>query len=719
MVEYTLGACILYYRAIHQSRSTNNALMARGLFRGTVVQLLIIGVPALAGAQSWNDARTRALVAQATERRARQLADTGLTDYSATAHGYLTFLAQLGEGFPDPPKVVKADEIALEVYWRSPNYSKQWIVGRRDTLVLPTDIQYHRDHLGIVQNNFPQIIRVGEGDEVRDVPHPLSAIGMASYDFAISDSLHIEIPGRTIDVYELKLRPRNQSSAAAVGALYLAREDAQVVRMAFSFTRAALIDKELEDVSIVLENSLIEGRFWLPRRQEIEIRRTGTWMDFPARGIIRGRWEICCYRVNQGHPVELFAGPEIVLAPPGRRRTARWPGAILDSLPPEVRAPTDEEVRRIQSEARELVRASALARARSTSLAMPSLSDVVRVSRAEGLSLGAGFRRRLAGGFDAEVRTRFGFADHEPKGSASIGRRGGEAGGMLLRGFREYRDVADEVEASGARNSIAAQEFGSDYSEPIDARGGELLWESRARSALLGGRWRATLSYEWQDSARLAARPSLGTYEPTLPARRGYGPRVTIEFARPMPQSLGGFQGRFQGRVRAGRLSSSDSSDRATFARLSGSIELNRSLGQGRIMLRAVGGAVSGEGPIPAQDNLFAGGPVTAPGYSFHSFVGERLVSLRGDVQIPVPFVPVPLGRWGRIPGRASVVPLASVTYLAKSAEFRPQSSGWYPSVGLGLLAFFELVRFDVARGTRNGRWMFNVDLSRDFWRIM
>ena len=66
-------------------------------------------------------------------------------------------------------------------------------------------------------------------------------------------------------------------------------------------------DQQLEDVSIVIENSLIEGRFWLPRRQEIEIRRTGSWMDFPARGIIRGRWEIRQYRVNGGSETQVIA----------------------------------------------------------------------------------------------------------------------------------------------------------------------------------------------------------------------------------------------------------------------------------------------------------------------------------------------------------------------------------------------------------------------------
>jgi hypothetical protein len=163
--------------------------------RALCVCVLLSGLTAIGSAQTWNDPRTRALVSLATTRRAQQLADTGLTDYHASAHGYVTFLAQLGEGFVTPPKILKADELALEVYWRAPNLSKQRIIGRRDTLLLPTDIQYHRDHLGIVQNNFPNIIRLGDGDEVADVPHPLSAAGLTLYDFAISDSFPIQYPG--------------------------------------------------------------------------------------------------------------------------------------------------------------------------------------------------------------------------------------------------------------------------------------------------------------------------------------------------------------------------------------------------------------------------------------------------------------------------------------------------------------------------------------------
>src|SRR4026208_2548649 len=279
----------------------------------------------LSAQQPWNDPRTMALVQRATERRVTQLADTALVDYKATAHGYVTFLAPFGEGFPETPKIVKADELGLEVYWRAPDLSKQRIMGRRDTLLLPTDISYHRDHLGIVQNNFRNIIRIGEGDEVRDVPPPLSPAGLEAYDFAIRDSLQIRLGPRVLDVYEVMVRPRNDRQPRAVGAVYIDRETGEVVRMAFSFTRAALIDKDLEDVSIVLENALIECRYWLPRRQEVEIRRTGSWLEYPARGIIRGRWEICCYQVNKGIPASYFAGPEIVMAPPAERAQNPFP----------------------------------------------------------------------------------------------------------------------------------------------------------------------------------------------------------------------------------------------------------------------------------------------------------------------------------------------------------------------------------------------------------
>src|SRR5438309_2254505 len=97
---------------------------------------------------------------RAIARRTRAAADTTLRDYKAQAHGFLFFLGQLGEGLADPPRLIKADQLELEVYWKAPASSKQRVVGWRDRAELPTDIYYHRDHLGIVQNNFGPAIRL-------------------------------------------------------------------------------------------------------------------------------------------------------------------------------------------------------------------------------------------------------------------------------------------------------------------------------------------------------------------------------------------------------------------------------------------------------------------------------------------------------------------------------------------------------------------------------
>src|SRR5207244_11476315 len=106
------------------------------------VLALIAVANKLSAQQAWNDQRTLALVQRATERRANQLADTALVDYKATAHGYVTFLAQFGEGVPEPPKIVKAAELGREGYWRAPRLRTQRMRGPRDTIVLATHGHY-------------------------------------------------------------------------------------------------------------------------------------------------------------------------------------------------------------------------------------------------------------------------------------------------------------------------------------------------------------------------------------------------------------------------------------------------------------------------------------------------------------------------------------------------------------------------------------------------
>src|SRR5882672_10635370 len=249
--------------------------------RHMVLASLVVGALASGNAlaaQSWNGDSVLALVRRGVERRTSVASDTALRDYKAQAHGFLFFLGQFGEGLTAPPRLVKADQLELEVYWKAPGLSKQRIVGWRDRAELPTDIAYHRDHLGIVQNNFGRAVRLGEGDEVRDVPHPLAPGGTELYDFALGDTVTLVLPQRSVRVVALRVRPKDFGQARLVGTLFVDAETADLVRLAFNFTPRAYLDPQLEDVSIVLDNALWEGRFWLPYRQEVEIRRRATML---------------------------------------------------------------------------------------------------------------------------------------------------------------------------------------------------------------------------------------------------------------------------------------------------------------------------------------------------------------------------------------------------------------------------------------------------------
>jgi len=678
---------------------------------------IIICADTLGAQQVWNDPRTRDLVTRATERRASQIADTALADYKATAHGYVTFLAQFGEGFPEPPKIVKADELGLEVYWRAPDLSKQRIMGRRDTLLLPTDINYHRDHLGIVQNNFRNIIRIGEGDEVRDVPHPLSAAGLEAYDFAISDSLQIRLGPRVLDVYEVKVRPRDDRQPRAIGAIYIDRETGEVVRMAFSFTRAALIDKELEDVSVVLENALIDGRFWLPRRQEIEIRRTGSWLDYPARGIIRGRWEICCYEVNKGIPASYFTGPEIVMAPPAERAQNPFPftGHILDSLPPDVRAVTDEDVQKVQEEARALVRSHALARSRNFAFSARQLSDIVWFNRVEGLGLGGGILQRIGAGFAVAASGRYGFSDDQFKGRGALEYRTGAGSSLALAGLRQYRDVSDEPERSLIINSVAAQEFGSDYTDTYDARAISLS----GSLARLGWRPSFELAYERHEPLAVHAQPANGKFEATIPALSLHETQVTLGLDRGASLTFGGFELGAHLSASAIRRAAPSGLEPGDFLRPSVMLDLQKPFGSSRLVLHTRAAGVFSGDTLPPQHLVYLGGPTSGPGYDFHEFVGRGGVSQRVEYRFLAPFVGIPLGRFGHTPATITLAPFATAVWIDRSPAFASPRQGWYQSAGLGALTLFEMLRLDVARGLRDGRWTFSVDYGRDFWSVL
>jgi hypothetical protein len=499
----------------------------RRLRWGTLAGVVASSVTALQ-AQQWNAPAVLTLVERGIARRTGGEADSGLQAFEARAHGFVFFLGQLGEGLATPPRLIKADQLTVEVYWRAPGRSKQRVIGWRERSHLPTGMQYHRDHLGIVTNGFGDRIRLGEGDEVRDVAHPLSSGGRAVYDYALADSLTIELPQRAVRVYEVAVRPRVPSSPGVVGSLYLDAADAALVRFRFKFTRSAYRDPSLEDIAVVLDNGLWEGRHWLPRRQEIEIRRRTEWLDLPARGIIRGRWDIGDYRFETSLPVRAFQGPEIVVAPAEERAAFVWPEP-LDAAIAGVAGAGPLDLAEIHAAVEEIAGARFLSALPASRPGMRALSDVVRVNRVEGLAVGTGWVLRPTRRFEIRTAMSVGTGDGRAKGRVQISRNS-PRGEWTMTLLRQVRDVADQPLASGLVNSLLAQEAGLDYGDYVLRDAAELggVWVATRTSVT------AVLALERTQDLDTVARPVHGTYRdnPPLGDGRLATARLAVEHAR-------------------------------------------------------------------------------------------------------------------------------------------------------------------------------------------
>jgi hypothetical protein len=663
--------------------------------------LLLLATPSRAIAQDWNSDSALALARRATDRRSHAAVDTALRDYKAQAHGFLFFLGQFGEGLSEPPRLVKADQLELEVYWKAPGLSKQRIIGWRDRAELPTDINYHRDHLGIVQNNFGSAIRLGEGDEVRDVPHPLAPGGTDLYDFALGDTSAIVLPERAVRVVALRVRPKNFGAAAIVGTLFIDIESAQLVRMAFNFTPKAYLDPQLEDVSIVLDDALLENQFWLPYRQEIEIRRRATWLDIPARGIIRARWEIGGYQFNVGLSESLFRGEEIIAAPKAVRDTFPW-RVSLNAAIQEVAEPVREnDLQRVRAEVGRIAGRRALSGLKRERLGARSLSELVHQNRVEGLALGAGFVWRTPdNGFELRALGNYGFSDGAGKGIVSLS----SADGLELSVYRQVRDIGDVPVIAPLFNSIASQEFGADYGDYYRATGARV----GVRAAIgARGEWRFALTRERVASLTVHATPATGRYRPNPAIADGEFTTAALTVRR----RSAGFA------VRRDLAGETTVEVGEHFARWSGTGHLLVPLGSSRLLTRVQFGIATRD--LPLHRAFVLGGRGTLLGDDFREWGGRRVGLVHLEWRAPLPFVRLSAGP-ARTPGTITLAPYVAGGWIAEPLALSPwrASAGTRITLGLGA-EWLGAFRLEAGYGVESRRLHVAFDVARDFWDIM
>ena len=387
------------------------------------------------------------------------------------------------------------------------------------------------------------------------------------------------------------------------------------MRFRFSFTPAAYLDRQLEDISIVLENSLYEQRYWLPYRQEVEIRRRTSWLDFPARGIIRGRWEIEGYDLNVPLPDGAVPGP-------GDRRAAA-PAAGATPAGPRRSARRSPGWRR-RSTARTWTRSGwrssaspgrrALSGLPSRRLAAGIVSDLVHVNRVQGLTLGFGGVLGLrASRIQVRPSLAYGTSDHRVTGALTVA-AGLGATQVTLGGSRRIRDLSDLPVIAPVVNSLLAQEGGKDYGDYV------LLHTARAGPAASAERPNAPRALGGRRGEPVGRRPGNAGHRelPPEPARSAPG---TYRVARlELERASGGIAVR---RDLQGRLEPEGGEGPATTpaprSRAVGSPPWPSTTSSPRVYLGA------GTDGLPPHRSFAIGGRGTLVGEPFRAFGGREV----------------------------------------------------------------------------------------------
>ena len=655
-------------------------------------------------AQTWNDAPTRSLVDRAVERRRGSFADSSLQSFSARARGVVTFRAELGADLGRPARTLKADELSVEVYWQRPDRSKQIIRAWRDSTFLPTGLGYHRDHLGIVTDDFGPTIRLGDGDEVADVVHPLAPEGPGHYDYRRGDTVAIQTSAGRLVLVSLEVRPKDLSQPAVVGTLFLDRDQAQVVRSELTFTPAAYRDRDLEDIVVRLERTLIENRYWLPLTQTIEIRRRSAVIDFPLRGVIRGDWRIGDYQLNPDLSTVVWSGASIS----GLRRPqpdTGWETPLAEVVDSSLGPLSGQQLAVVRSAALRVARARMLDGLPRFGLSIESASEVLHANRVQGVVVGGGLAWRGAGFDRLKLGVGYGLGDRRVVGRIEAARAVG-GWDVLARASRAIADVGGVAPSSRLVNSIT-QTWGDDRADYVLVERVEL-----EASRPSGASSRVAVAVGREGSASVAQRPGLATNRPN--PMLGSSPLWTVSGR--VEAGRGGLGREATVRI-AAELGISDS---ARYGRIVAFGQASRPLGPGFLGLRGMVGLATPE--VPARRSFAFGGAGTMVGEAFRRYGGRRAAWMAADWLVRVPGPSIRLGLLGRTSPAIRLGPVVALGIAGGQVGEVP----WAPTsavpivAGLAAELFDRSIRIEVGKSLRSSRRAaVTIDLNRAWWPIL
>ncbi len=662
-----------------------------------MVHLLII-VAAPVAAQGWQPGSAVPLIGRAAAHRTARDADTVLAAWQARAHGVLRFAAVLNHDGVPIERVIRADELEVEVYGEAPNRSKQVIAAWRDTTFLPNALTYHRDHLGIVANDFGPTIRLGQGDEVRDVAHPLSPAGVATYLFRVGDTVALAGPAGRVRVVAIEVRPRDPDAPGAVGTMYLDVDRAALVRFDFTFTPATYRDASVASITVTLENALQRNARWLPWHQVMVIRRALPWLDLPVQSLIRADWQIDDYQFGAHAPAGLFANT-LIAGPLTPLDHGPWPVPItrvLDSLPA-----TGADVAAVDANAARELGGRLLDALPHWRLQGAGISDFLRVNRVEGVTAAAGLHLAIGRHVALRLRGGYGFSDQRAIGDVQIGLPR-SALHWSLTADRTMQDVGDTPVISGVLNSLQTVVNGDDD-------GDYTLIDRVMLGASLGTRFPVRIQggEEWSQSVATRFTPLSGNagHNPALGV--GAASIIRISVVRRSAPGIA-----WTADVEAGDAD-------VAWARIHATAMGRIAMPSGELQVGGEAGA--GTASLPPYRDFVLGGRATLPGVPFRSLGGRRMLLANVAWMLPIalPTPPVPYSRYVPLPSTlgpfvAAGLAGGSVAGVPWSATDRVETVA-----GLRLDLWGPLLRVETGVSLRTGRVEVTVDAHPDWWPVM
>lgn len=637
------------------------------------------------------------LVRRARELREFPLTHSAVTSYKASAEGHIYFFLDRDDGRASIP--MRVDQVAVDLYQNSLGRRRQIIRGLRKRELLPIeDFRYYIDRLTAVQNGFGDRIAIGEGRDVRDVPHPLGSDGETTYHYRVVDSIRVSVPTlpAPLRVHELEVMPRREDRPGFVGSVFLEAETGALVRMAFSFTPASYVDPRTDRITVRLEHSLWEESLWLPYRQVVEVRREVPELDLPVGTVIRATLEVSDYEFNPETQPGFFYGPALLVSPYGAADSTVFRDGLMDRMAEEGLSPAS--LAQVEAEARRAARAQLVSGLPRVRVYADRVSSVLRANRAEGVYVGLGGSYAPRESVKVDVLPGYGIGGGAPAAKLRGQWIAGEAATATVELYRhQLRDAGPFSAASGAVNTLSTLFRDLDYTDPWFASGVSVELDRIVRGSVglrIGGVWE-----EMSGPTSIDAFAAAASRRPLRPVDKGGFGGIRLGIVRRWG-GLGEWEGEVALDGTAGRWNGGGNGT------LLGRIEVSRVPGDlsGQTSLSL--GAGMAWGSLPRPHHFLLGGRGTLPGHEFRAYGGRRFVLARGETTRVV------------APGWLSVRLLAGAG--AVGATPAPLAEGWKVAgtaglrgyAGAGLATLHDIIRVDGAWGMPDGDFEFVFSVS-------